>query len=105
MVGSVVMPQSISLCCMAAMNVGPACTATDVMSFTDSPLWTARYLVRKLVDEPSPVTPSLRPFQSAGDLIVPDRSERHSSTSPGACCSWTTDSVCLPLPCRSIVWS
>ena len=105
MVGSVVIPQSICLCCIAAMNVCPASTATEVMSVTDSPLWTARYLVRKLVEEPSPVTPSLRPFQSAGDLIWSATSLRHSSTSPGACCNWTTDSVCLPLPCRSMLWS
>jgi len=90
---------------MAAMNVGPACTATDVMSVTFSPLRTARYLVRKLVDEPRPVTPSLRPFQSAGDLMTSARSVRTSSTSPGAWENCTMDSVCLPLDCRSMLWS
>jgi hypothetical protein len=90
---------------MAAMKVGPACTATEVMSVTFSPARTARYLVRKLVDEPSPVTPSLRPFQSAGDLTVSARSVRTSSTSPGACENCTTDSVFWPLDCRSMLWS
>ena len=45
------------------------------------------------------------PFQSAGDLTVPFRSLRQSSTSPGTCSMETTDSADLPSPCRSMVWS
>src|SRR5919198_5833096 len=66
-VGSVVMPQSIAFCCIAATNVGPALTATGVILLLGTPACVARYWVRKYVDDTRPVTPSLRPLQSAGE--------------------------------------
>jgi hypothetical protein len=104
-VGSVVMPQSIAFCCIAATNVGPAFTATGVILWVGTPLCVARYCVRKYVDDPRPVTPSLRPVQSAGERTLPATSLRHSSASPGSRSSWTTDWVLRPLPSRSRVWS
>src|SRR4051794_21434066 len=80
-VGSVVIPHWIDLWSIAAMNVGPALTATGVILLAGTPFLTARYWVRKLVDDPSPVTPSRLPLQSAGDLIDPATSLRQSSTS------------------------
>src|SRR4030081_2019301 len=82
-VGSVVMPQSIDLCCIAATKVLPASTATDLTSDAASPLRTARYFVRKFVEDPRPVTPMLRPFQSAGEWIWSATSVRQRTTSPG----------------------
>ena len=67
---------------MAAMKVSPAPTGTEVNSPSFTPCFTARYWVRKLVDEPRPVTPRLVPLKSAGDLISGCLVET-SSTSPG----------------------
>ena len=53
-VGSVVMPAWILSCCMAAMKVSPAPTGTEVNSPSFTPFLTARYWVRKLVEEPRP---------------------------------------------------
>ena len=97
MVGSVVMPASICPCCIAAMKVLPAPTGTEVNSPSFTPLLTARNWVRKLVDEPRPVTPRFLPLKSAGDLIWSAILVETSSTSPGAWLNWTTDSTNLPL--------
>src|SRR5881398_2178651 len=70
-VGSVVMPPSMEPCWSAAMKVGPAPTATGVKSLTFSAFLTARYLVRKSVDDPSLVMPSFLPLKSLGDLMSP----------------------------------
>jgi hypothetical protein len=104
-VGSVVMPPSIFPCCIAAMNVFPAPTGSEVKSPTLTPFFTAMNWVRKFVDEPRPVTPRVLPFQSAGDLISPAFFVETSSTSPGAWLSCTIDSANLPFDCKSIVWS
>src|SRR3954447_8532493 len=66
-VGSVVMPPSMEPCWSAEMKVGPAPTATGVNSLTFTPFLTARYLVRKSVDEPRPVTPSFLPLKFLGE--------------------------------------
>ena len=105
MVGSVVMPACDLPCCMAAMKVLPAPTGTEVNSPSFTPFLTARYWVRKLVEEPRPVTPRFLPLKSAGDLILSASLAETSSTSPGAWLNCTTDSTNLPLACRSMVWS
>src|SRR4051812_34916224 len=76
-VGSVVIPQSMAFCFIAATNVGRALTATGVILSVATPLCVARYCVRKYVDDPRPVTPSLRPDQSAGERTWPATSVRH----------------------------
>lgn len=104
-VGSVVIPASMEPCWSAATKVGPAPTATGVNSLTLTPFLTARYLVRKSVEEPRPVTPSFLPLKSLADLTFPAALVETTSTSPGACENCTTDSTDLPLTCRSSVWS
>ena len=84
MVGSVVMPASIFPCWIAAMKVLPAPTGTSTNSPIFTPFFTARYEVRKLVDEPSPVTPRCLPLKSAGEWTLSATLEETSSTSPGA---------------------
>jgi len=73
------MPASIFPCWMAAMNVLPAPTGTSTNSPIFTPFRTARYWVRKLVDDPSPVTPRFLPLKSAARQLVRDfrRDELH----------------------------
>ena len=87
------------------MKVWPAPTATGVNSLTFTPLLTARYLVRKSVEEPRPVTPSFLPLKSLGDVMSPAALLETISTSPGAWENCTTDSTSLPFTWRSRVWS
>ena len=84
MVGSVVMPASIFPCWMAAMKVLPAPTGTSTKSPAFRPFFTARYVVRKLVDDPRPVTPRCLPLKSAGERTWSATFDETSSTSPGA---------------------
>src|SRR5471032_3303656 len=96
MVGSVVMPSSIFPWLMAAMKVEPAPTGKVVNSVLLIPDLAARYSVRKLVDEPSPATPRVRPLKSAGDLTLPAAALDTRMTSPGAWLNCTTDCTDLP---------
>ncbi len=101
-VGSVVMPASMRPCLMAAMKLLSAPTGSNVYCELDRPLRCARYCVRKLVDEPSPVTPSVLPFTSAMLLIESAAWVATISTSPGTWPNTTIAFTSLPLACRSI---
>lgn len=95
-VGSVVIPAWMEFCWSAEMNVCPAPTATGVIRSVCTPFFTARYLVRKSVEEPRPVTPSFLPEKSFGDLISSAAALDTTSTSPEVCESCTTDSTSFP---------
>ena len=102
-VGSVVMPASIRPCRIAAIKLLSAPTGSTVYCERGTPLRLARYCVRKLVEEPSPVTPSVLPFTSAMLLIEPAALVATISTSPGTWPNTTIALTSLPLACRSIV--
>src|SRR2546430_17648119 len=65
------------------MNVCPAPAFTVVYAPGANPALAARYWVRKSVDEPWLVTPSLWPLKSAGLLIWSALPFATTSTSPG----------------------
>ena len=90
---------------MAAMKVLPAPTETITNSPIFTPFFTARNWVRKLVDDPSPVTPRFLPLKSAGERTLSATFAETSSTSPGAWLNCTMDSTSFPLDCRSMEWS
>jgi len=87
------------------MKVLPAPTGTITNSPIFTPFLTARYCVRKLVEDPSPVTPRCLPLKSAGERTLSAIFAETSSTSPGAWLNCTTDSTNFPLDCRSMEWS
>ena len=103
MVGSVVMPASILPWPMAAMKLEPAPTGKVVNSLFLTLDFAARNWVRKLVDEPRPVTPRVLPLKSAGDLMRGAATFDTRITSPGAWLNCTTDSTSLPRACKSNV--
>ena len=87
------------------MKLASAPTGSIVYWVDCTPCWSARYWVRKLVDEPRPVTPSVLPFASAIDLKVGAALVDTISTSPGTWQSTAIAFTSLPLLCRSTVWS
>ena len=102
-VGSVVTAASIRFCCIAAMSVLPAPTASGVYWVRSAPPFVTRNAARKFVEEPRPVTPIRLPLRSAS-VWIPDRLET-TRASPGTRSRMITASRILPLDCRSIVWS